>query len=210
MTKAEVFLFMVAAALFVLGAVYYPQVSPLVASHWDAAGNANGYAPKAWGMFALPIAFFIVALVLFFIPRMDPKHENIEKFRRYFDRFLVGIALFFYYIYSLFLSWNLGHRFNFMLWITPGFAALFYLIGSILPHTELNWTIGIRTPWTISSESVWRKTHRVGGIVFKISAVIALLGISFPAFTIWFVVLPPVIGAFALFIYSYVLYAKER
>ncbi len=209
MRKAEIFLFITAVALFVLGGAFYRHVPPLMASHWDAAGNVTGYMPRPLGVFLSPVIFLLLAALLFFIPRMDPKRGNIEKFRRYFDRFLIGFACFFYYAYLLLLLWNVGHRFHFIAMLIPAVAGLLYLIGTILPHTEPNWTIGVRTPWTITSEGVWRKTHRAGGPVFKIAAVVALLGTAFPEHAVWFLVLPVVGAAIGLVLYSYVLYARE-
>jgi len=198
------------AAAFALGAWIYPQLPPVVASHWDAAGNVNGFMPRFWGTFLLPIIFFVVAVLLFIAPRVDPRKDNIAKFRKYFDYFIVGFGVFFLYIYGLMLAWNVGYRFDLALAILPPLAGIIWLIGALLPHTELNFTIGIRTPWTISSETVWKKTHKVGGIVFRVCAVIALIGIAFPSFAIWLFIAPVIVAALGLVIYSYVLYRGER
>jgi len=208
--KAEWFILIVAAIAFITGALAYPNVPPLVASHWDAAGNVNGYMSRAWGVFLFPIIFLVVFAIFLIIPRIDPKKENIAKFRKYFDHFIMGFALFFYYVYLLFLAWNMGYRFNFAVMLTPALALLFYLIGVLLTHTELNWTIGIRTPWTISSEAVWRKTHDAGGTAFKVCAAIALVGTFFPGFSIWFVLAPLIISMIGLVTYSYVLFEREK
>lgn len=211
MHKSEWFLIVVAIAFFATGASFYPHLPVQIASHWNAVGQVNGYMPRVWGVFLFPIIFLIVAALFFAIPRMDPKRENIEKFRRYFDYFLVAFSLALYYIYLLTLLFNIGYALNLGLAIIPPIALLFYVIGVILPHTEPNWTIGIRTPWTISSASVWRKTHEVGGLVFKISAVISLIGVFFPApAAIWFLLVPIAGSVIGLVIYSYVLYEKER
>lgn len=211
MKKSEWFLIGAVVVFFATGFVFYPYLPAQVALHWNAAGQVNGSMGRAWGDFIFPIIFLVLAALFFAIPRIDPRRENIVKFRKYFDYFIVAFSIFFYYIYVTTLFWNLGYEFNLGAAIIPPLAGLLYIIGGILPHTEPNWFIGIRTPWTISSPTVWHKTHAVGGPAFKISGVIALLGIFFPLpIAIWFFVVPILISAIGLVIYSYVLYEKGR
>lgn len=210
MRKSEWFLVGIAAIFFITGILFYPYLPAVVASHWNAAGEVNGYLPRFWGVFLLPFIFVVLALLLTSIPRIDPKKANIAKFRNYFDIFIEIFAVIFYYLYLLVLFRNIGYQFDFVRFLVPAFALLFYAIGAILPHTELNFTIGIRTPWTISSETVWRKTHDVGGVVFKICAVIMLLGMLVPSLAIWFIFVPLVVAAIGLVIYSYILYEGEK
>ena len=197
-------------AAFAIGMVFYPYLPLRVASHWNAAGQPNGYMPRAWGVFALPIIFLFISLVLFFLPRIDPKRKHIEKFRKYFDYFLVAFAIFFYYLYLLTLVWNVNDNFNFTSALIPALAALFYLLGFFLPHTESNWTIGIRTPWTLSSERIWKKTHNAGGIAFKICAVFTLFGVIFPSAAEWLILIPLIVASLGLVVYSYFIYRKEK
>jgi len=224
MRKSEWFLIIMVVVFFATGAWFYPQLPAQVASHWNAAGQVNGSMSRALGAFLLPIIFIILATLLFAIPRIDPRRENIAKFRRYYDWFVAAFAVFFYYIYLLTLLWNLGGGsgasggvgsgvapFNLSAAIIPPLAGLIYIIGMILPHTEPNWFIGIRTPWTISNDAVWHKTHQAGGWAFRASGVIALAGIFFaPAVAIWFLVAPLIVSAVGLVIYSYVLYERGR
>jgi len=211
MRKSEWFLLIMAVVFFATGTAFYPQLPAQVASHWNAAGEVNGYLPRAWGAFLFPVIFLIIVALLLAIPRIDPRRENIAKFRRYFDYFLVVFSLVLYYFYLLTLFLNIGYSFNLTAAIIPPIAALFYIIGMLLPHTEPNWFIGIRTPWTISSDAVWRKTHRVGGWAFKMSAILGLIGIFFPApAALWFLIIPILVSAIGLVIYSYILYEWER
>ena len=197
------------AASFVIGAAFYPYMPALVVSHWNAAGQPNGYMSRLWGVLVLPIVFLLVAIVLFILPRIDPKRKNIEKFRKYFDYFIIAFAIFFYYLYLLTLVWNVSDNFNLTSALIPALAALFYLLGFFLPHTEPNWTIGIRTPWTLSSEHVWKKTHQASGPAFKICAVFILFGVIFPSAAIWLIIVPILVVAIGLVVYSYLLYRKE-
>jgi uncharacterized membrane protein len=211
MRKAEWFLIVMVVIFFATAGAFYPHLPTQFASHWNAAGQVNGSLSRGWGAFLFPVIFVLIALLLLAIPRIDPRRENIAKFRSYFDIFLIVLALFFYYIYLLMLLWNVGYEFNLGAAIIPPIAALIYIIGMILPHTHPNWFVGIRTPWTISSDAVWHETHRVGGWAFRACGIIAFLGIFFsPPVALWFIVAPIVVSAVGLVIYSYVLYSGRK
>jgi len=62
----------------------------------------------------------------------------------------------------------------------------------------------------MSSEMVWDKTHQLGGKLFKISALVALAGIFFGQYAIFFMVGPALLTAACTFIYSYLEYKKEK
>ena len=93
------------------------------------------------------------------IPRIDPLKANIEKFRTFYDRFVVLFMVFFFYFYLLTILWNMGVQYNFNQVLAPAFGGLFYYIGVMIEHAKRNWFVGIKTPWTLSSENVWDKTH---------------------------------------------------
>jgi len=210
MRKAEWFMVIMAVVFFVTGALFYPYLPTQVASHWDSAGQVNGHLPKFWGAFLLPIIFVFLAVLFILIPRIDPRRENIKKFISYFDYFIITFTLFFYYIFLLTLLPNIGVAIDMRLAITVPMAVLFYVIGIILPKLKSNFLIGIRTPWTLSSETVWQKTHEFGGPLFKLTAIIALFGVLFPAYAFWLLIAPIVVAAIWLTIYSYILYEKEK
>jgi uncharacterized membrane protein len=179
-------------------------------SHWNAKGEADGYMPKFWGLFLMPLISLAMALLLLLIPKIDPLKGNIEKFRKYFDGFIIFILLFLFYLNVLVIIWNLGIRFNFIHKTVPAFSALFYYLGILVSNAKRNWFIGIRTPWTLSSETVWDKTHKIGGRLFKVSALIALIGILFGQFAVYFIILPVILTALYTCIYSYFEYKKEN
>ncbi len=185
-----------------------PQLPELMATHWDELGQANGYSSKSFGLYFLPAMQLGLAVLLYFVPQIDPRRENIRKFRGIYNTFLVIILGFFTYVHILSLVWNLGIKVDFLAWMTPAFAAIFFAAGSMISHAQPNFFIGIRTPWTLSDNTVWQKTHAVGGWAFKISAILSLLGMVFPAQSIWFMMVPLLASALGLVVYSYVLYRQ--
>jgi uncharacterized membrane protein len=208
MRKSNLIILGIILVSFIIGGYFYQQMPAQIASHWNEGGEVNGYMPKFWGVFLMPIISVILFLMFLIIPKIDPLKENLKKFRKYFDGFIIILMLFFLYIYILTIFWNLGSRFNMTLFMLPAMSILFYYCGILIENSKQNWFIGIRTPWTLSSEKIWEKTHKLGGKLFKAAAVISLLGIIIPdyAFLI-FIVIISFAGLYPV-IYSYLEYKK--
>ena len=94
--------------------------------------------------------------------------------------------------------------------MVPALAALFYYSGVLIQNARRNWFVGIRTPWTLSSERVWNSTHRIGGKLFKAAGLIALLGLAFPDYAIHLIIGPVLLFTAYLVVYSYLEYRKQE
>jgi uncharacterized membrane protein len=210
MTKKNYLALGIIAASFVAGLVVYQNAPERMASHWGLSGEANGYLPKFWGSFLMPIVALILFFIFWFIPKIDPLRSNIEKFKGHFDRFVTIIIAFLAYIYLLTVLWNFGYRMDMQQFIMPAIAIIFYYAGVLIENAKPNWFVGIRTPWTLSSESVWHKTHELGGNLFKLVAVLTLLGTAIPAYGFFLMIIPVLLVVTYLFIYSYLEYRKEK
>jgi uncharacterized membrane protein len=209
MRKSEIFAIGLILVSFLLGIYLYPQLPERIASHWNTQGKVDGYMSKFWGLFLLPFILIPVFLLFVLIPRIDPLKANIAKFRNYFDGFMVILMLFLFYIYLLTIFWNLGKRFNLAAMMAPALGILFYYCGVLIKNAKRNWFIGIRTPWTLSSEGVWDKTHKIGEKLFKIAGIIAFLGIIIPKYAFWVMIIPVILAAIYPIVYSYFVYQKE-
>jgi uncharacterized membrane protein len=182
------------------------QMPGSMASHWNAQGQVDGYSSKTFGLFFVPgLELGLVALFLC-LPLIDPRKENIQKFRPTYNLFIVLIMGFMSYLHFLTLAWNLGWIFNLMRWMSPAYSALMFFVGVLLGKAQPNWFIGIRTPWTLSDNEVWRRTHQLGGTAFKVCGAISLAGIFFPQQAIWFLLIPILGVALGLVVYSYLYY----
>lgn len=194
--------------LFAINIYFYQFLPDRIITHWNAQGQANGTMPKFWGLFLLPIITVVIFLLFLLIPKIDPMKKNIEKSRTYYESFILIFILFMLYINIFTILLNLGINININLSLIPAIGFLFIFIGIILKNFKRNWFIGIRTPWTLSSEVVWNKTHKLGSRLFIISGAITLLGIFFPNYTIWFILAPIIISAIICIVYSYFEYQK--
>ncbi|MDI6810036.1 MAG: SdpI family protein [Candidatus Eisenbacteria bacterium] len=209
MRKSEVLVLAILVLSIAAAVYFYPRMPERMASHWDARGDVNGYMSRFWGLFLMPAISVLMFLLFLVVPRIDPLKENIEEFRKYFDGFIVLIFLFLVYIYVLTILWNMGKRFSMVLAMPPALGILFFYCGMLIEHAKRNWFIGIRTPWTLSNEKVWDKTHKIGGKLFKVSGVIAFVGILFRDLAFYFVIVPICCVAAYTIVYSYVEYQKE-
>jgi len=208
-TKSEMFCLGIVILSFAIAVYLYPMMPDRVASHWNVQGQVDGYTDKFWGLFIMPLVSIALLLLFVAIPRIDPLKENIQKFRKTFDIFVILVLLFLLYLFGLTIIWNFGTKFN-MIWaLVPAFVGLFYYVGILIENAKRNWFIGIRTPWTIMNENVWNRTHKLGGKLFKISALIAVLGMLFEDYALWFVLVPIIAVSAYLVVYSYFEYQKE-
>lgn len=193
------------------GVLFWDRLPEQMASHWNANDQVDGYLPKFWGTFLMPmVALGLLALFLV-IPSIDPLKTNIAKFRGAFNTFIALIVAFLLYMHGLTLAWSIGYQgFKISMAMLPFMGVLFIFAGYMLKQAKRNWFIGIRTPWTLSSDRVWDETHRLGSILFMASGALAIIGAFFGGLTAFWLVFAPLIGSsLFLVIYSYVLYQHE-
>jgi len=188
----------------------YDKLPYQMASHWNTANQVDGYMIRFWGAFLMPIVAALMLLFFLVIPQIDPLKANIAKFREYFNAFIALIVAFMVYVHILTMLWNLGYnQFNMGAAMLPALGLLFVFAGVMMRKAKRNFFIGIRTPWTLSSDRVWDETHRIGSNLFIISGILALLGAFFADYAVWFILIPVLASTLFLLVYSYVLYQRE-
>lgn len=194
---------------FIVTIAVYPAVPDRVVSHWNAAGQADGFLSKVWGLSLIPLIMTGLVALLVVLPRIDPYKENYEKFGNYYEGFILVFVLFLLAVQVQIILWSTGYQISPNLTFPLLIGALFIYIGFLLGHAEQNWFVGIRTPWTLSSKTVWKKTHEIGGKLFKIAGVISCAGIVAGAYALWFILIPVLVVAVYTVAYSYFEYQKE-
>jgi uncharacterized membrane protein len=194
----------------VFSLIVFDSLPEQMASHWNAANQVDGYLSRFWGAFLMPIMATGLAALLMAIPLIDPLKANIAQFREYFYAFIMIMVAFLTYMHVVTVLWNLGYnQFNMGTAVLPAIGLIFVFAGMMMRKAKRNYFIGIRTPWTLSSDWVWEQTHRVGSVLFILLGLLSLLGAFFPDIAIWFVLVPVLGGTLFLVVYSYVLYQKE-
>jgi uncharacterized membrane protein len=200
------------AATFVLAAFVYSRVPDPMPTHWNAAGVPDGYGSRFVGVLLTPLMAAGLYVLFLVLPRIDPRRANYVRFADtyLFFRTLIILFLLFVYIVTLVAVFQPGYQLN-SAWMFGGVGFLLAALGNYLPRVKSNWFVGIRTPWTLSNEKVWRETHRLGGRVFVIGGVaIALAGLVKPDWSLPILLVGVLSTAVIPVVYSYVLYRQIK
>jgi len=195
--------------MFVASFALGPRLPETMVTHWNAAGVPDDTMPKFWGQVAVPAISAGTLAVCLLAPRVDPKRERIEEFRGAYNDFLVVLAAFLAFTHGVVLAVNVGYVAPINAVLLGGVGFLVFSLGSLLESAEQNWVVGVRTPWTLSDEDVWDRTHAVGAWLFRLSGIVAVVGAFAGRYAVYFVVGPPVVSALALTVYSYYLSAQR-
>jgi len=163
-------------ALCVFSSFYfYSKFPDQVPSHWNFAGEIDDYSSKGFAAFFFPALVLGIYILLTFIPCLDPKKERYADFSKAYNILRLSITLLMAGIYAIISINGIGITLPVGKIMPISIGFLFVIIGNFLPKVRQNWFVGIRTPWTLSSEEVWNKTHRFGGKAFVVSGLAMIL-----------------------------------
>ena len=195
--------------MFAAGAYLYPQLPDRIPTHWSFDGTVDGWSGKAGGAGPAPLVALGLSVALPVFRMLDPRRENYAKFARAWAVIQLTMVAFFAYVYALQMIAALRPE------IAPsmgrammgGIGVLFILMGNYFGKVRHNYFVGIRTPWTLASEEVWNRTHRLGGWLWVAAGALVLLEALLWVGPAW-LVFSLALGAAAIapIIYSYVAY----
>ncbi|WP_135820808.1 SdpI family protein [Halostella litorea] len=196
------------AAMVAASALLYDRLPEQLATHWNADNAVDDTLPRALGLALFPALGLGLAGLFALVPRIDPLGENIAEFRTAYDVMAVTSVALLAYVQALVLWWNLGNEFAVSAAVAPAVAAVYVVSGYAVERAERNWFVGFRTPWTLSDERVWERTHRRGGRLLKVAGIVAAAGVLFPEYAIALLVAPILLVAAYTTVYSYVEYRR--
>ena len=201
---------MLAASLVVAGRVPAGARLPI---HWNIAGQADGFAGKWTSLMMAPGLAALIASLFAFLPAIEPRARNLARSPGLYLWAWAAILLVFVALelatVSAALHWGL--RADHVIVVAVG--AMLVVIGNQLGKSRSMYLVGIRTPWTLASEEVWIRTHRLGGKLMVLAG-LAMMASPFlslaPA-----VALPLMLALIGLSVvlpiaYSYWLWRKEK
>jgi uncharacterized membrane protein len=144
------------------------------------------------------------------LPRIDPLRKNYLKFQSWYEGFILALAVFFFVIQLQIILWGMGTQVSPNHTMPVMIGILFICIGFLTEHAEPNWFVGIRTPWTLSSERVWKKTHERGGTLFKLAGVVSMTGAIAGVYSWLFIIVPVIAVTVYTVVFSYVEFKREQ
>ena len=203
--------FTFAVAALVFSAAVYSRLPEQVPTHFNLAGEPDDWTGRFWATFMMPVMGILIYLMFHLFPRISPRRANLERFEDTYWLIANATIGFLAALHVLVLGRALGWPIDITSAMLLGVGAMFMVIGNVLPRTRSNWWIGIRTPWTMESESVWRATHRLAGKTFMIGGAITIIGALLPAdIRPWVAMGALGIGGFIPVVYSYLVWRRER
>jgi len=184
----------------------YGQMPERVPIHWNAEGQVDGWGNRNTYLWMGPGLVLFGLLLAVLIPVLSPPKYKIDSFRETFNSIMLFVVMLMAYIHGFTAYSALHPKEELSRFMVAGIFVFFSLMGNLMGRLKPNFYAGIRTPWTLANDDVWRLTHRLGGKMFFyggiVGAVLALAGFLIPAVVVILIV------AFTPVIYSFVLSKK--
>jgi len=194
----------------IFAAVVYDRLPERVTIHWNASGEPDGWSSRLLAVTVLPAVGVLVWALMRGLPRIDPRRAHYAKFAGTYDLFVDAVLTFMLFLYVITLGAALGWPVRIERMVPIGIGVLFILLGNVLPRARSNWWFGIRTPWTLSNERVWTRTHRVGGFLMVAAGIASIVSAFVPgAAGIWAFLVAVLIASLGSIIYSYFAWKQE-
>jgi uncharacterized membrane protein len=201
---------LLAVGMLVAAAAAWPSAPAQVPIHWGLDGQPTDYADRTIGLFLLPLTAVLLAALFVVLPRLDPEPARTAAFERAFAVMGFAVIAVLAVVQVVVQLWTAGVQVSVGPVVSLAVGGLFVVIGALLGQVPRNWFVGIRTPWTLTSDRAWGATHRAGRWVFVLMGV----GLVIPA-----VIQTPsafalaiggmVVGVLGLVAYSYVVWRTD-
>lgn len=186
------------------GVVLWNQLPEQMPTHWNAAGEVDGWSSKPFAVFGLPLILVAAQWLCVLATTTDPKRQNHSEKIYHLVFWIIPVLSIVLHAVTYLTVLGVGVRIEMVMPIFMGL--LFVIIGNYLPKCKQNYTIGIKIPWTLDNEENWNKTHRFAGFLWVVCGV----AIMFTGFFggVW--IFLPISFAMVLapIIYSYLLHRK--
>ena len=152
----------------VVGILAFFQVEPgtEIPTRWDGEGNVVAYGNPLIGFFMMPIIQLIVLAIFASLKVLEPRTKNLETSRKAIHAVVTAVSALLLLVQVVIIDQTFGLGFIGVKAIFVGVGVMLMIMGNYFGKLKSSFFIGIRTPWTLSSETVWQKTHRVGGKLF--------------------------------------------
>jgi uncharacterized membrane protein len=142
--------------------------------HWGIDGQPDRFGSKVEALVALPVIAVLLTLLFVGLPYIDPRRRNLDASSKLWNAAAIGGVALLAYVHMLMVLSATGRAIDMGDYLIPAISILFIVIGNYLPKTRSNWFAGVRTPWSMSSEYSWTKTHRLASRLFMGSGILSI------------------------------------
>lgn len=197
-------------AMFILAIIAWPHAPESIPIHWGISGEPDNYAGKFFGLLGAPLIALGVYALFIVLPRLDPKRENYSRFwtRYLFIRTVIIMVL--AGIKVVTFLWVMGIDVNMTVAVFMIVGFLLIILGNYMGKLRPTWFIGIRSPWTLSSEESWNKTNRLGGWMFVVIGLGMVIAAPFQEKIANYILIGLGIACILyLYVYSYLVWKKD-
>lgn len=197
---------LITLAPILIGVLFWDRLPDQIATHFGQGNVPDGWSSKPMAVFGLPLILVALHLFCIFITLNDPKKKNIG--RKILPIIFWMIPIISLLVNSATYGIALGLKIDIELIVSLLLGLLFIIFGNYMSKIRQNYTVGIRLPWTLSSEDNWDKTHRLAGKLWIVGGLLVLFNI----FLKWtgFLIGILLVIVFVPMVYSYALYWKAR
>lgn len=180
--------------------------------HWGLDGGADRFSDKWTALMMPPLIVAAVSLLFFFLPALEPRKQGLERSQGLYLWGWIAMLQMGASIELAVVSTAFGWDLPVNRLITGGVGATLLLIGNQLGKSRSMYLIGLRTPWTLASEEVWIRTHRLAGKLMVLAGLLIIVGalLPLPPELLMQGMLPIVVATAAVpIVYSYLLWRRE-
>ena len=161
---------------FALVLALWSRLPEAMPTHWNMQGEVDGFTPKPWGPLILPLAMAFVHALFALLPRLSPRALQGELQQKLLGQIQLSVLAFLSIVTLTTLLVALGVHVPFNRVLTAALGALVLGLGASMAELPKNPLVGIRTPWTLANDEVWKRTHALGSRLFLLAGLFALVG----------------------------------
>lgn len=173
--KINIYSLILIVLVLTMTIIFYDKLPEEIPIHWNLKGEVDNYVSKPFGAFLSPLLMVAIWLGMKFLPNIDPRRHNYKKFESSYEIAIGVLVTFAFVLQMAIILSSLGYDISMDRIIMVMAGVMFVVIGNYLPKAKSNFFYGIKTPWTLSSEISWKKTHRLGGRLFVVSGLAIIL-----------------------------------
>lgn len=204
---ANVISLLLVAGAIVASVIAYPNLPEQVPTHWNAAGEIDGYSGRLTAVIMGPALAAGILVLMWLIPVISPKGFRTEGFQGVINVFQVVLVAFMAGIGGMIIAAGFGHELSVERIVPAATGMLFIVLGNYMSKIRKNFFIGIRTPWTLASDEVWARTHRLGGYLFVIAGAVLIVA-PLLDFGVAGIIVATLVASLVPVVYSFIAYKR--